>query len=586
MLSADIKARANTRFLPMTVARLISEQDREIIAGSYAIAGAFTKEAWTGYIDTAIKDAANKALQSTDWVLKTSARDDLSLEGNPEQIQRDLVNMYKTEYVREWQAFMKGIVVENFGSFDQAVLRMNRLGDPGVSPLGRLMQALHDHTAWDNPKLLNDRLGQAQGGLINWIKQKVMGVAPSQANVNLTITTDKVELQLGPIGREFAAVTRLVQSRESATPMRQYLELLSKVRVRLNQIRLEGDHGPASRMLMQQTLEGGGSELSEALRFVDEQMLTGPQMTDSTRAALRPLLVWPLMQAYDALTGPAEAEINRVWAAQVYEPFNRTLAAKYPFAAKARVEASAAEIAQIFGPEGAIAKFSQTTLGPLVIRRGEILSSRTWADMGIRLAPELKTNFGLWVAPLDATGTPNAVPGAAQTVFQLQPQAAPGLSEYTIDIDGQALRYRNAAPEWANFVWPGGGTPGARIVGLGFDGRTVEIVNFPGRFGLEKLVNAAQRKRVDDDTHELAWSRDKHAIKVLLRIVSQAGEGEAASPRSAGFRGLRLPSAIAGAVGPGPNSANNGFGGDAPGRGAAHSGVGVSTAGWAASAVP
>ena len=53
------------------------------------------------------------------------------------------------------------------------------------------------------------------------------------------------------------------------------------------------------------------------------------------------------------------------------EPFQRSLAPKYPFDKASRVEAGPAEIAKIFGPEGAIAKFGTDTLGPLVVRRGD-----------------------------------------------------------------------------------------------------------------------------------------------------------------------------------------------------------------------
>jgi type VI protein secretion system component VasK len=60
----------------------------------------------------------------------------------------------------------------------------------------------------------------------------------------------------------------------------------------------------------------------------------------------------PLMQAYAVIVKPAEAELNRVWMAQVFEPYQRTLASKYPFDRQARMEASPVEVAKIFGTEG------------------------------------------------------------------------------------------------------------------------------------------------------------------------------------------------------------------------------------------
>jgi type VI secretion system protein ImpL len=160
---------------------------------------------------------------------------------------------------------------------------------------------------------------------------------------------------------------------------------------------------------MQQTLEGN-SELAEALKLVDEQLLNG--VSDSAKATLRPLLVRPLMQAFGVLVRPTEAELNRVWTAQVFEPYQQTLARKYPFDRSARVEASPAEIAKLFGSEGAVAKFVDQSLGALVVRRGDVLSPKTWADMGVRLLPEFTQGLSGWVASAGSEG--GARPGAGR----------------------------------------------------------------------------------------------------------------------------------------------------------------------------
>nr|WP_229490328.1 type VI secretion system membrane subunit TssM [Pseudoduganella namucuonensis] len=98
----EIRARAGTRFPAMTVARVVGEQDQALLAGSHAIPGAFTREAWRQYVEGAIRDAASRELQSTDWVLKTASKDDLTLEGSPEQIQKTLVDMYLAEKAAGW----------------------------------------------------------------------------------------------------------------------------------------------------------------------------------------------------------------------------------------------------------------------------------------------------------------------------------------------------------------------------------------------------------------------------------------------------------------------------------------------------
>lgn len=547
---ASVKARAATRFPPITVARIVGEQDKDLMAGSYSISGAFTREAWEKFVEEAFKESSNKELQSEDWVLKTSAQDDLTLDGSPEQIQKALVLQYKTEYAKEWLKFVEGVNISDLGSFEQAVVSMNKFGDPQNSPISKLVNTIYEQTSWDNPSLINEGMKRAQKGVLAWFKETILRQSPSGVNLNVNVGGPATsQIPLGPIGTEFSGVARLVVTKDKdASLMRGYMESLSKLRSRFNQLKNQGDPGPGARQLMQQTLDGSGSELADALKYVDEQMLVG--MTDVQRKAIRPVLVRPLIQAFAVIVKPAESDLNKTWLAQVYDPFQKTLAGKYPFSPDSRIEASSGEIGLFFGAEGAIAKFVTTGMGTLVVRRGDTLAAKTWADMGISLSPEVVAGFPSWVAPLSAGGvaTPSAGPAAdAQTVFQIMPLPAGKITEYTIAIDGQVLRYRNTQANWTDFVWPNQqGTPGARIVASTFDGRTVEVANFPGRFGLEKLINSAQRKRKDNGVFELTWSNAGVAVAIDLKIISSPQVAASATPAapSRGFRGLRLPAAV------------------------------------------
>jgi type VI secretion system protein ImpL len=552
---ADIRTRAATRYPAVTVARIIGDQDQALVVGSYAVSGAFTRDAWEKFIQGAIRDASNRELQSTDWVLKSVAKDDLTLEGSPEQIQKTLVDMYKADYAKEWSKFVQGVTIADLNGFDASVQAMNRLGDPQTSPLSKVLKAVHEQTVWDDPtqaRIVGDKVKR---GLLGWFREVVLRQAPSEAR---QVADSLAPLPVGgaqaagPVAREFAGVARLVVVKEKeASLMTGYLDALSKLRSRLNQLKNQGDPGPGARQLMQQTLEGSGSELAEALKYVDEQMLTG--MSDPQKAMLRPLLVRPLVQTFAMIVLPSESEINKTWQAQVVEPFQKTLAGKYPFSPTAQMQATPAEIGQVFGPEGAVAKFVGSTMGPLVVRRGDVLTSRTWADIGITLAPQAASSFPGWVAPLSANGV--ATGSGPQTVFQLLPMSAPGVTEYTIEIDGQQLRYRNTPPAWVNMVHPGPqGVAGAKVSAVTFDGRTVELFNEPGEYGLTKLIAAATQKKLEGGMHELHWTAGNVSVAVTLKRVSSAAASTDAQA-SRGFNGLRLPEAFVGrAAGPGPTA--------------------------------
>jgi len=106
-----------------------------------------------------------------------------------------------------------------------------------------------------------------------------------------------------------------------------------------------------------------------------------------------------------------------------------------------------------------------------VVRRGDTMTPRTWTDVGVRLRPEFSAGFASWVArskarqaaraprAVRATAAAETVPRAAARRLRRRPRSRffrriAGPHEYTVEIDGQVLRYRNAAPAWTNFVWP------------------------------------------------------------------------------------------------------------------------------------
>jgi type VI secretion system protein ImpL len=314
---------------------------------------------------------------------------------------------------------------------------------------------------------------------------------------------------------------------------------------------------------MASTFEGGNSELADALKFVDEQMLTGA--SDAARSTFKPLLVRPLIQSFTVLIAPTEAEVNRLWSAQVLQPFQQNLAGKYPFDPASKIEAAPAEIGRVFGPAGAIAKFSTDSLGSLVTRRGDVIVPRLWANLGLRLRPAFVDGLPGWVAVLDgaagaqpaAAGAAPGAGGAAQSSFQLMPEGASGFVQYTLEIDGQQLVYRNGAANWQNFIWPNAaGTPGVRISGVTADGRTVEVFSAPGSYGFERLIDAARVKKFPNGVRELSWGTGAQTVTVQYRAVTAPGPataapaGGGAHAASSGLRGLQLPELVAGGDAP------------------------------------
>lgn len=549
----DVKTRAATRFPTITADYLVGQDiNKGAVTGNYAVSGAFSRAAWDGYVKDAITEAANTQLSTSDWVLETTAATDLTIAGSPEHIAQELTGMYKTEYAREWRRFVDAVAIAEFPDLDTAVTRMDSIGDARNSPLRKLLVAVNDNTVWDNPVAQSELADKARAGVIGWFERVIMRRNPTSIPVRIDPQTGRQEpVPAGPVGREFDGLARLLAKRDGNPPVLDaYFESLGKVRTRLNGIRTRGAPGAAASRLMQDTLAGSGSELSEALHLVDEQMLEG--VDEAQRKSLRNLLLRPLTQTYAALVAPTEAELNHIWGAQVQQPFEAGIGQRYPFAAGATVEAVQADIEQVFGPTGSIAGFSKDTLGSLVTRRGNALEPARWAGLGITLASEFVSGYASWVAPLGQVASSGGGGGAAQQMFRIQPQPVSGLNEYTIEIDGQALRYRNTPPQWQTFRWPGPGTPGARVSAVNASGQVVEFLNAPGNQGLGRLFEAAEQRTLAEGHYQLTWQAPGNpAITVELELIAASvassgggNSGSAAGLTTGSMRGLRLPATI------------------------------------------
>jgi type VI secretion system protein ImpL len=254
--------------------------------------------------------------------------------------------------------------------------------------------------------------------------------------------------------------------------------------------------------------------------------------------------VSPLTQSFDSLLTPAQDEINKLWTLQAFQPFSQTLSQKVPFNSSGTIQATSSEISQIFGDNGSISKFVKETLDPFVIRRGYTLSSKTWKNMGIGLNPDFVMNFEQYTTPINgaSAGAAGGAPVAAnQSNFQFYPIPNNKLLSYTIDIDGQRLVYENGIQQWVNFMWPNpGAIPGARITAIDLDGQTHTIFDEPGEYGINKLIDSAQRKSLNG-SFEMTWASKQNSdlfVKLQFRLIS----GNASNPigSNRGYVGLKL----------------------------------------------
>lgn len=514
----ELKARANTQFAPMTVGRILNNGDLTIVAGSYAVPGAFTRESWEKYFRNAIVEASNGEVKGDDWVLAATVQDNLGKDGDVERNRRELEALYKADYAREWKKFLQGIAIQDFGSLQNAAESLTKLSDAQNSAIKLIFVKAAYETAWDNPSALTNSIESTKNSVIERTERLILGNDTSKAQ------QAAATLQYGEVGARFTALSALTaQTPGGKMALAAYLEALAKLKGKVAQIAANDAEG-AARQLMQATLNGSGSELADTLALVDGVLLANA--SEDTKETLRPLLVRPLMQTYAALIPPVERELNNAWQSEVLAQW-RALSNKYPFADSSN-EASMADIAKFLKPhEGMLPKFVEKNLAGLVTRRGDTLTPRTWANLGVSFNPAFLTG----ATRLMSAGSSVLQEGDGAK-FELQPIPTPGLSEIVMEIDGQLLRYRNGPQAWTAFTWPnpaGTSAQGARIQTMSFSGVSTSVANFSGRLGLMRLLAQARADDPSAATVQLEWRVKGNRIsaeKIADRLASQDNDGD------------------------------------------------------------
>ncbi|WP_180177261.1 type VI secretion system membrane subunit TssM [Acinetobacter sp. YH12039] len=535
----EIKMRGSVRFPAVTVKQILGETGQNSMLGSYALPGIFTYQAWNDYVKDAINQAANNPTDTQDWVLNTNRSDDLTFSGSPDQISKQLTELYKQEYIAEWRKFLNAVHYGKGADVAQQSRFIDILGEPENSPIRKVVDRIAKETSWDNP-IVQAELAAPQKGFIAWFKRKVLSRDDAQQAQQVASKAGQ-----GVIAKEFDVFYQLVRKRDdqqNKSILDEYMLSLSQVRSKFNDLKSGGDMGPASMTLVKQTINDQSSVFNSTQKFVDEKMSVG--LNELEQQLIQKLFMQPVTQSFEVLLIPAQNEINKLWAMQAYQPFTTNLAPKYPFNSNATLQATSNEISQIFGENGSIARFVKEYLDPLVIRRGYTLTTKTWKDLGIGLNPQFVANFQRYVAPSNgvATGELSQVAPAAtnQSNFQFFPLENTQLLSYTIDIDGQRMVYENGVQQWVNFVWPNkGAIPGARITAIDLDGQTHTIFDEPGEYGINRLVEGAQRTQ-NGNSFEMVW-RSKQNPKVFVKVNFRLISGNASGPTTgSGYSGMTL----------------------------------------------
>jgi type VI secretion system protein ImpL len=433
---------AGSKYPDQTLASLAAGTDpRGLIRAGGVVPGVFTRQAYEGYVEAAIEKAAKRQDVANDWVISDGkAQPAQQAPGNSEaDFRHALTERYFADYAERWQQFMNGMQWESATTLPGVVDQLKLLADARQSPVIALMKALE----------YQGGAGARRESLSDSLVAKAQVIMGKTGGAPTAVRPDPA----GPLGAAFGPVMRLagqpgqVGMGNGDLSLQRYLDRITAVRLRLQQMTNSADADMQARQIAQSLFQGKGSDLADTRAY-------GQLMAASLGAEWAgmgdTLFVRPIAQAEQAVLQPAQASLNEAWRQSIALPWNRAFASRYPFANTAN-DASLPELARYIRPQsGLIHAFLKAEVAGVLALRGDRWVPVGSGSGGLTFDP----GFLKFINTLQRIAAHLLVQGDPQYRFELKPIPTPGLTDTLLTIDNQKLHYYNQRESWQAMTWP------------------------------------------------------------------------------------------------------------------------------------
>lgn len=505
------------KYPPVSLQSLLGDtSSRGVFTTSETVPGVYTRQAWDERIGKAIDDADEQRTVTGDWVLSDTPT--TSAATSTASLKEQLRQRYFADYGRAWQQFLNSVRWQADTSLSGTVDQLSLYADPQRSPLSALFKVIvYQASTGAAGQSLSDTLVSKARLLVGGSdKDKDPSNAASQPEAPLASA-------FGPLlrvaGSDLATTspTKPAPAQPANTSdisLPRYLERVTGVRLKLQQIMMSPDPDAMSRTAAQAILQGKTSDIGDSRDYASRVAASlGEQWSGFGNAVFQR----PLDQTWDVVLQPATASLNETWRTAIVTAWNKSFGGRYPFA-DSDSDASLPEMARFLRVEGGvISQFVSTQLGGIIERQGDqwVVMQATGRNT-LRVDPE-------FVSALNRlTRVSNVLfpTGDANLRYELRAIPTPGITDVKIALSGRDLHYFNQREEWTPFVWPGEALEnGTRIEWQSEQAGPRVAFDFAGRFGLIRLLERATVSQQDGARYLLRWPLGKEAEGVVPEAV-------------------------------------------------------------------
>ncbi|MCK6265149.1 type VI secretion system membrane subunit TssM [Vibrio sp. ZSDE26] len=421
------------------------------------------------------------------------------------RISRDLKQMYQQDYINYWRSVVQNIQANSITEPSELHRVVTLLATPSENPLSQLYTTLAKYTSVEieSPPVTDDQdvIPEQDSDKTESARQ----ISLAFASIHTLVTPDKannkpIDSVLTAIENSYAWLDKFYKSNEPQTLAFQTLSASLKA------------DNPIS------TMANIASEQPDLMKKVLNEISN---------------------QSNEMLLSLTHEYLNSSWTSEVYQPYQNTLAAFYPFNKKSTNDASVADVFAFFSNNGIFDTFYATKLKMFTTSdNASPFLAGLLPSSGLALDPDL------WQMVSKAKDIQQALfladPSKISVQFQIKAvDMTPDLTEFAITNQKTIFTYRHGPTFWSQHTWAGAEQlEDALGVKLSAQAQSVAQEEFSGNWNWFRLIEPRVKSATSQKT-QIQFNYDDSKVTIAIRTQGQV------NPFVPGFfAGFSLPSAI------------------------------------------
>ncbi|WP_447400703.1 type VI secretion system membrane subunit TssM [Vibrio harveyi] len=424
------------------------------------------------------------------------------------RISHDLKRMYQNDYINYWRDFINSIEVKTISGSEQLNASLNVLNNASNNPMSKLFTTISNYTS-----VLLPEPKDAKKKTDEEIADAAQDNEKKESARQITLTFNDFHKQVTP-------------DEQGKKPIDSVLEGFANTAKWLDQFYKSNTPDKVA----YETLSAGLKAQNPVAQLAS--------LTDSQPPLSGEVIDYVTVQTNELVMNLAHQYLNSMWNSEVYQPYENTIAAFYPFKKSANSDASTADVAAFFKTDGTLDTFYQTMLKGFSTEQRAPFMSGLLPNTGFALDP------AIWLMFDKAKDIRSALfladPKNVAIQFQMKPtEMSSALTEFSIRAEKPIFTYQHGPMLWTQQSWKGDSVAqDALTVRLQKQATPIANEQFKGSWAWFRLIEPRVTSTSSQST-QLEF--DYNGDKVRLTIKTQ-GQNNPFVPNF--FAGFVLPASI------------------------------------------